>query len=794
MELLSSFSNLYSHPDKPLEIHLINVADIVVKNLESLPIKPIGSLNKDKLTRLAKLCAFCHDVGKATEYFQRYLFTEGEEQSSLKLKEETHHSLLSSIVALCLTIEEFKDDVELSEEEKQFVSFIAFLSVKRHHGDLRDVLEEAILEDKEINILLKQIQSIDETKFSIFIENLKRAGFKYDLNKEILELYVYRSKEILKNIRRNLRRLKENNSIDLYILNNILFSLIIDADKSEVGIRKIFNRREMDIPYVIIDNYKTSLKVDRNDKVNILREKAYKEVMSKNIELDQKIYSINLPTGLGKTFTSLAFALKLREMIYRERGYKPRIIYTLPFLSIIDQNASVIDSLLQFNNIPLDTDIFLKHHHLSDLYYKTDDNEFEAEEAKLLIESWNSEIIITTFVQFFHSLISNRNRMLRKLHRLSGSIVILDEIQAIPFKYWNLLEKLFEYLTSKFELYIIFSTATQPFIIPKGKIHSLVNPEEYFYYMDRVILEVLTEQKMTLEELISNFTPQKDKSYLFIMNTISSSEIFYKLLKDKTSEEIVYLSTHITPNDRLKRIKKISDRKVRMAVTTQLVEAGVDIDFDVVFRDMAPLDSVIQAIGRCNRNWRKGQKGICNLVELKDDRRTYASYIYDYLLLNITQNILSKKRTIMEKDFLDIINLYYEDVNKKKSDDKSREFIDAIYSLKYTSDDGSTSIENFKLIEEEYMKIDIFIEQDEEAEMLWKRYCDIREIKDLFERRVEFNRIKSRFYRYVISIPIHKVKNLPPIVNGLGYVSRSSLKDYYDEETGFKCKGELLIW
>lgn len=794
METLSSFSNLYSHPDKPLEVHLLNVADITISNLENLPIKKIGFLNKDKITRLARLCAFCHDIGKSTEYFQRYLFAEGEEQESLKAMEETHHSLLSSVVALCLSEEEFKDDTKLKEEEKQLISFIAFLSVKRHHGDLKDVLEEAILDDEEISILLKQVQSIDEVKFSLFMENLKKIGFSYDLDKKILEEYVYHAEEMLRSIRRNLRRLKDNSNIEFYLLNNLLFSLIIDADKNEVGVKKAFERKDIEIPYIIIDKYKASLKAGRNDVVNRLRESAYKDVMSKEIDIDKKIYSINLPTGLGKTFTSLAFALKLRETIYREKGYRPRIIYILPFLSIIDQNASVIENVLKFNNIPPDTDIFLTHHHLSDVYYRTGDDEFEPEEARLLIEGWNSEIIITTFVQFFHTLISNRNKMLRKLHRLAGSIVILDEVQTIPFKYWNLLEELFKYLTSRFDLYIIFSTATQPFIIPKDKIYSLVDPEKYFPQMDRVTLNVLTDQIMTLEELASRLNLQQDKSYLFIMNTIRSSKEFYNFLKYITNEEIVYLSTHITPKDRLKRIEKIRDGKVRLAVTTQLVEAGVDIDFDVVFRDMAPLDSVIQAIGRCNRNWRKEQKGVCNLVLLEDERKIYASYIYDVLLLNITHKILSKERTIEEKNFLDIVNLFYDNVTKKKSDDKSKEFINAICSLKYTSDDKSTSVDKFKLIEEEYMKLDVFIEQDEEAERLWKRYCDIREIKDRIERRIEFDRIKARFYRYVISIPIHRLENIPPEVNGLGYVNRNSLREYYDEETGFKCKAGLMLW
>lgn len=792
MEPVSPFSNLYSHPDKFLEIHLINVAEIATRNLMELPIQKVAFLSKEKLLKLVRLCAFCHDLGKSTEYFQKYLFS-SESDGEGKAIKETRHSLLSSIISLCTAIEEFKEDNELNDEQKLFISFIAFHSVKRHHGDMREALEEVILEDEEEELLIRQIDSIDEAKFSILIENLKQNGFKHDLNKNVLKEYVDLAKRQLRIIRKTFRKLKEREDVGLYVLNNLVFSLLIDADKNEAGIKSLISRRSIELPYIIVDNYKNNINRNREEFINQLREKAYGEVLGSNIELDRKIYSINLPTGLGKTFTSLAFALKIREKIYKEKGYRPRIVYALPFLSIIDQNADVIEKVLDFNKIPLDTDIILKHHHLSEVSYKVSDNEFETEEAKLLIEGWNSELIITTFVQLFHTLISNRNKSLLKFHRLVGSIIILDEVQAIPFKYWNLLERLFEYITSNLDCYIIFVTATQPFIIPHEKIYPLVDPREYFLHMDRVILNVSIERLMTLEEFINEVDIEENKRYLFILNTINSSRDLYKLIKDRVNEKMVYLSTHITPYDRLKKIKRIKNREVRIAVTTQLVEAGVDIDFDIVYRDMAPLDSVIQAIGRCNRNW-GDNKGICNLVELRDEKRTYASYIYDYLLLNITEKILSGHRLIEERNFLDIINTYYQEVVNKKSSDTSKDFINAICSLKYTSEDENKSIEDFKLIEEQYQKIDIFIEENEEAQELWRKYCELKELKDIIERRIEFSRIKSDFYKYVISVPLNKLENIPPIINGFGYVGNNVIKDYYDEDTGFKCKAGTILW
>ncbi|MCX7795053.1 MAG: CRISPR-associated helicase Cas3' [bacterium] len=791
MEAVLSFSNLYSHPDRPLEIHLINVTKLAIKNLEESPIKDLYIFSKDKIRNIVKVCGLCHDLGKATRYFQKYLFADEKVQKKLRAMKETHHSLLSAVIAFFATSKEFEDDKDLDNNQKLLSSFIAYLSTKRHHGDLEDILTESILDDEDEELLNKQIDSIDETRFLILAEILRNNGLNVNLNKAVLKECVVYTKEHLIKLRRRFRKIEEEKNVEIYLLINLIFSLLIDADKNEVGIKNILERRNIEIPHTVVDKYKAS-KGFKNVYINQLREEAYIEVNSKNLDLSQRIYSLNLPTGLGKTFASFAFALRLRDKIHKEKGYMPRIIYSLPFLSIIDQNAQEIENIFKTNEIALDTDIFLKHHHLSDTYYKKGCLEFEPEEAKLLIEGWNSEVIITTFVQLFHTLVSNRNKPLLRFHRLAGSIIILDEVQAIPFKYWLLLKELLCKIARKLDVYIIFVTATQPLIIPSEDMYQLVNPEKYFKQMERVAIKVKIGNKLSLEEFIRELDLEDNKSYLFVLNTITSAREFYRLLKDKTGEEIVYMSSHIVPYDRLKRIKKIKEKEVRLAVTTQLVEAGVDIDFDVVYRDMAPLDSIIQAVGRCNRNWEK--KGETIVIYLKDENRSYASYIYDSLLLEITAKILSNREVIEEREFWDIINSYYLEVQKKKSSDISTEFINAIYRLKYNSIDETRGIEDFKLIEEDYPKFEVFIELNDEARNIWERFIDVKGIKDLVERRIEFNKFKADFYKYVISIPVN-VENIPPIINGFGYVSNSSLSEYYDEVTGFKPKGDtVLLW
>lgn len=787
----SSFSELYSHPGKALEEHLVNVAHIAVKNLEQCPADIFKQIDKKLLSRLIRTSALCHDLGKATSFFQNYLFALEEEKEKLKTRQETHHGLLSAVATFFAVKAELEKEKHLTGDDRAFLSFIAFLTVRKHHGDLEDVMDEATCSEKDKAILLTQIESIDERKLSILNARLKEAGLIQDIHKELLKGWVLSLPDELRVIKRNLRKLERQKSIDPYLLTNFLFSLLIDADKSEVSTGKIVERNTAELDYYMVDKYKTTMNIE-DTYLNKLREKAYREVLEKHLDLDSRLLSINLPTGLGKTLTSLAFALKLRKKIATEKGYVPRIIYCLPFLSIIEQNAEQFEKVLRTNGLNVDTSLLLKHHHLSEVYYKKDEVEFEQDQAKILIEGWNSEIIVTTFVQLFYALLSNRNKDLRKFHRLAGSIIVLDEVQSIPSNYWLLVREIFKKLTEQLDCYIVFVTATEPLIFSREETIPLVERKTYFEKMARVVVRPHLEKDLTLEEFAESIEIDDNRSYLFILNTINSAKTFYNLLKEKIgSQDIIYLSTHVVPYERLERIKKMKEKRVKFAVTTQVVEAGVDIDFDVVYRDLAPLDSINQAAGRCNRNWSK--KGEVIVVSLKDEKRLYSSYIYDSVLLDITRRILARNEFIEEKDFLKMIEEYYEEVQSKKSTDKSRELLNAVYKMKYDSVDGTTCIADFKLIDEDYPKLDTFIELNDEAKCIWKRYVDIKEIKNLIERRLEFSRIRADFYKYTVSIPVN-TNNLPPEVAGFRYVSNNMLQDYYDENTGFKCEGVTALW
>lgn len=781
-------SELYSHPGKTLEIHLLNVAQIAVNNLAE---KSITLINSDLFKNVVNLTALSHDLGKSTAFFQEYLFASAGTDGRKKGGEETKHGLLSA-VACYYVVKEFISTYAEESEEGALLPFLAFLAVKRHHGDLEDVIDETIVTDEKLEILQKQVDRIDSTKFEVLVEYLTKAGLPLHLNKDMLYQWILNINNELSTFRRRyLRKLSKSNNMNLYLLCNMLFSLLIDADKSEVTVGTDFTRQWYDISSHIVDAYKAS-KSFNNTAINKLREQAYKEVLEHRINLNQRLYSINLPTGLGKTYASLAFALKLRSLLYNQNGIKMRIIYALPFLSIIEQNASEIEKILKHSSITTDTNIILKHHHLSEIYYKNDEQEYDTDEAKILIEGWNSEIIITTFVQLFHTMASNKNRMLKKFHRLANSIILLDEVQSIPPQYWALIQELIYFITHNMNSYVVLVTATEPLIFDKSRICYLVDRDRYFKLLDRVTIYVRLDKSLSLEEFTDTLSFEPDKSYLFIMNTISAARKLYELLSQRISgEDIAFLSSRVVPCQRLERIEKIRNKENRIAVTTQLVEAGVDIDFDVVYRDLAPLDSINQAAGRCNRNGLKS--GTMVVVSLIDEKKTFASYIYDNVLLAATHDLLSAYKEIHEYDFLKLIEEYYQLVTQRISRDRSRELCSAIYALKYQSEDQTLSIADFKLINNDYPQLEVFVETSKEAEEIWRRYCELKEIPNIIERRKVFDTIKKDFYTNVISIPQNS-KNIPPLIHGFGYVGKNVLNSYYDQKTGYKSEGETEIW
>ena len=817
-------NDLKSHPNRLLKDHLFNVGNYCKNTLSSKKLNVEKYIDFDTLQDVAYLIGVTHDFGKATSYFQNYITEKDEtKKAKLKNKPETHHGFISSIFTY-YAIREYLQSKNLRDKTYyEYLPIISFLVVKRHHGNLHNADDEVIdFNERDDEILEKQIRSIDFGELNeIYGFLLSRINLDFDcssikdkiLDSEPVDIYGQQEfqkdyvKDLTRREKRLIRNLDEEHTLLFYFITLLLYSILLDADKTDAAnLEKI---KRVDINEIIVDEYKElkfSNKEDKKKKINDMRNEIYEEVLSnvECIDLDKdKILSLNVPTGTGKTLTALSFALKLRKRIESERGYKPRIIYSLPYLSIIDQNFAVFEDVFETVNKEKPTsDILLKHHHLSDVIYTLKEDEFENVDKDigkdlLLIEGWNSEIVVTTFIQFFYSLISNRNRAIRKFHNIINGIVILDEVQAIPHKYWLLLNKTMKFFAEQFNTQFIFITATQPLIFDEERkeIRPLVeNKRKYFNSLERVKL-IINLESVCLDDfkevLKKDIIQNTNKDFLVVLNTIGSSKDIYDFVKGLNIKnvEIYYLSTNIIPKERLIRIKKIKEKGATRSiiVSTQLIEAGVDIDADIVYRDFAPLDSINQVSGRCNRNFGDKQ-GIVKVFILREDKSGRAYYphtIYSSFIISKTKEVFKEidKNEIEEGGILKLSENYFERVNIGKSEDESNSILEKVEKMKFSE------LSDFKLVEKEYPEVDVFIELDDNAKSVWQKYQEIKSIDDLRERKKEFLGIKKEFYDYAISVP-KKYENQVGFDEkiGIGYISKSEIDQGtgYDPETGFK--------
>nr|WP_303212337.1 CRISPR-associated helicase Cas3' [Methanobrevibacter smithii] len=779
------YTDLMSHPNKKLENHLKNVADFSYDVFNFLEIE-----NKELFSNISFLIGLTHDFAKSTSFFQTYL-------SDHTKKENTQHSFLSAIFTYYV-VKNYLDKNNINFESN--LSIISYIVVLAHHGNLKDITKLDDYNEKKINskMVLKQIEDLksSDDNLSKFYDDFEIDFFRFfdefdEISEEITDELLIFSFE---------------GNIDNYFYILLFYSSLLDADKMDASESKRINREN--IPGDIVDIFKKNNLRDSKDNINKTREEAYQEVNGNilNMDLNERILSIELPTGIGKTFTGVSAALKLKERINNELNFNPRIIYSLPFLTIVDQNSDTISSILNESSLN-GSNFLLNHNYLSDMNYKSNDLEnYDISNSKILIEGWNSEIIVTTFIQFFYSIISNKNKSLRKFHNITNSIILLDEIQSLPYKYWKIINLFFKKLAYEYNCWIILMTATQPYIFKENEIKSLVdNVDYYFNKFDRVNYNFnLDSQNFEdfKKEFVDKISNDSKNDYLVVLNTINSSKELYEFIKDYYSVmdydiylddcngicyigddiQLIYLSNNIIPKHRLEKINAIKEsNRQSIVISTQLIEAGVDIDVDIIYRDLAPLDSLVQTAGRCNRSGNK-EKGIVNVISLKNENgKSYSSFIYDSLLLNKTKEVLTSLNQISEKEFnLAAAKNYFKLIYNSGTQDDY--LIKIIENLRFPEIPS-----NFKLIEEDIQKVDVFVVINSEAKLLFEKYNDIINNYKGFDRKNEFLKIKNKFYKYVISVDETKIGSANNLCNDeIFYIGENDVFRKYDLDTGFK--------
>ena len=748
--------------------HLSNVAE----NCERLA--PTGLLASEFeptiLKETMRLIGASHDVGKATRYFQEYLLSGTSSNPLLK-----SHSTLSSLYAYYASSQ---------ENLGNFLPICALLVIQAHHGKLQSRVSVAPKLFGYRNLVRKQVEAVDQrAEMDEILGKMSLPTFS-EFSREIIndEIFMNLGKDIL-------YVTAEKSKAQLPFLTiNFGLSALVDADRMDAA-RLDFPKREL-VSAQNVENYVKTLSQNSKSRSDIdptvikTRDLLFDNLSCKamNKSLEDHIFSITAPTGYGKTLAAFHFALKLRERLWLQ-GIKARIVYVAPFLSIIDQNFSVIQKALNLSKNQ--SNLLLAHHHLAEMNYrpKDEDDSFSTLESELLIEGWNAEIVVTTFVQFFNSIIGNRASQLRKFHNLEDAIVLLDEVQSIPHEYWKLIRDILAFISKELNMHIVLMTATQPLIFNPDQISELA--EDLPQQQSRVHFEIKIDRRIPIDDFcrevnrILDETPQD--SYLLVMNTIKSATQVYKSIDG--NREKYYLSANITPKQRREKLEIISkalkNRRPIVLVSTQVVEAGVDLDFDRAIRDIGPIDSIIQVAGRCNRNGTREQsKSIVHIYDVTNSQGyEFARQIYGDYLIEKTKEVLSNNSALQEPSYLS--SVYYQKVQAGKSDLKSDKLLNAIAQLDYQCLE-----KDFQLIEEQD-SASVYLEINQEAKDIWRKYVALMDESSGLQAKEKFLQIRQSFYNYVINVPEERVRNLD-LTHGFYLIPAERLIDYYECETGFR--------
>lgn len=390
-----------------------------------------------------------------------------------------------------------------------------------------------------------------------------------------------------------------NPDFSLSVFMRMIYSCLVDADFLDTeafmkeGKQGRNSGENIEILFKKLENYISGwLKNQDIDTVNGRRTEILKNCLEMG-KTEKGLFRLTVPTGGGKTVASLAFALR-----HALENKMDRIIYVIPYTSIIEQNAKVFRDILGEENV-------LENH--CNVDYESSE---ELLPMQLASENWDKPIVVTTNVQFFESLFANKSSKCRKLHNIANSVIIFDEAQMLPNDYLKPCIAMIEELVNNYQASAVLCTATQPALTSffhEGISAKELCPrmEEQFEFFKRTVFEnvgVLTEN-----DLIQRL--EKEYQALCIVNTKKRAQRIYKQLE---GEGVYHLSTSMYPKHRRRILREIRERlqknKKCILISTSLVEAGVDLDFQSVYRELAGVDSMIQAAGRCNREGLRPEK------------------------------------------------------------------------------------------------------------------------------------------------------------------------------------------
>lgn len=689
--------------------HLISVSSLA---------KQYGE--KAGFSSTAELAGLLHDMGKNTKAFSVYI-ENAVKETGAPLERIDHSTAGAKYLYETYFYERPKNTEELASN---LTVEIVGMTILSHHSGLQNFMQVDGSESDFFRRVCREDLPYYEEVCEEFLSipgNEKKVEVLFEAACKEMSSYLEGTRELLKAYGENRGEISHHIFFGLAL--KFVFSCLIDGDRTDsrrfdendTSELHQANKQFFEDSYTYLIEYLNGLaeKPAAGNPINQLRAKM-SERCDRLAEEPSAIYQLSIPTGGGKTLASLRYALKHAK----EQG-KERIIYVVPYTTILEQNADAVREIIK------NEEMVLEHHaniiddsgmdDVLDHYQK-----LSQKKMQLARDNWDHPIIFTTMVQFLDTFYAKGTRKARRLHNLTNAIVIFDEVQSVPVKHIPLFNSTVNFLHYFGGSSIILCTATQPSfaktkypLLVKENIEMIKDLPAVVKAFERVsIKNKITKEGWEAEE-IANFSEEilEDKaSVLIILNTKKAVLNVFEQLKDKENYHVYHLSTSMCPQHRKDILDKVrgileenekrresgeAEQKI-VCISTQLIEAGVDISFQCVIRSLAGLDSIAQAAGRCNRNG-EHERGIVYVIKAKDESLSKLEEIK--LGQKVTlQDVLSREELVQDLLSPEAIQTYFDFYLKKAEreiqlEDKKLkvELVELLnYARKYYSEIPST--------------------------------------------------------------------------------------------------------
>ncbi|WP_368653954.1 CRISPR-associated helicase Cas3' [Ornithinibacillus sp. 4-3] len=754
---------------------------------------------------LVELSGLLHDMGKLTKKFTEYL--ESVVIGKQKVKTKINHSSAGAV----FLYKNFYNTNLVTENDffQNMAIEIICMNILSHHAGLYDFLTM----DRTTSDFIRRVSQEDLPNYEEVLQEWKRTGLDIKVEGLVKEAGL-EVKQIIESIQGDEEH-KKFSLIYFSFIQKLSFSCLIDADRTDTrrfeeddqsplqhNSKEIFEKAYSNIMQQIKEWNIAPENMSKLNRLRSMMSDKCDEVAGK----ESGIYKLSIPTGGGKTFASLRYALK-----HAIKHNKKRIIYIVPYTTILEQNAQEVRRFFD------DEPHVLEHHaniiddqsldHYSD-YYEMPNHK----KLQLGRDNWDHPVIFTTMVQYLDTFFAKGTRKSRRLHNLTDAVIVIDEVQTVPVKHLDLFNSTVNFLTKIGKSSVLLCTATQPAveymkypILLNDDAEMIDNLPQVAKEFERVKFHNYVTRAGWSTEQLSDFIIEKTikhRTILIILNTKRAVLDLYQSLKNLESHHIFHLSTSMCPAHRKEKLREIKEKlnnQPVICISTQLIEAGVDISFEAVIRSLAGLDSIAQAAGRCNREGeaefgdvylvKSAVESLTHLKEIKVGIKT----VLDYVLTenNHIENLLSPE--MIERYFY-----YYYSFFKNNNfvpKNLERQLIEHLNNPSRFYGETKTVMQTmYRTVEQNFQAI----EQSSKAIIVPHGARGKELIVDLNEEQSleKLNQLMKEAQQYVVNIFDYQLQvlaqagHLDTLYNDTLYVLH---EDAYTEEYGLSVFGEGVL-